>query len=139
MARRIAREIVIEIATGGFEDGNPEWGTAERLEGIATSFSVRHQTDTVDTSGIGEFNSRIRAAGSHRFTVSAEVMVSGTSYPLIDTNGVMVGHYARVGVKPISTATTYNIWEGVITNWELSTNKNERQTIKFEIEGPADI
>lgn len=139
MARRIARDAVVTIAYGGFDDGTPTWGTATAIQGVAESIEIEESVETVDVAGLGEFSARMRAAGGARRRITMSNFIPGAGFSHYQTGGMSpVGYYARVEVKPDSTLSTPYQYTGIIERWQWSANRNDRQVERIEIVGPID-
>lgn len=141
MARRRAIDFLAELRLGGPDDGTPEWGTQPiALTAILRDFSIESGGDVVDAAGLGDAYARLRFSGNAKFTVRGTLVVDANAYPLVDaTYGPLIGHYARIQVKPDSTASVPYTWDGIITRWELTVQRNDLQEIRFEIQGPIDV
>lgn len=143
MARRIARDAVIEIQLGGFDDGStPTWGTAQSLTGIARSVSVEQSSDTVNLAGIGDFTARIRASGPARQRLTIEGFNSTNSFGFYVQEGANsvspVGYRAQVRIKPHSSLAAPYTFTGIIREWRWNAQVGQEQVEHIEIEGPYD-
>lgn len=129
-----------ELRIGGPDDGAPDWSTQPLvLTTILRDFSVETGGDVVDAAGLGDAYARLRFSGNAKFTIRGTLVVDANEYLLVDANtGPLIGHYARIQVKPDSTAAAAYTWDGIITRWELTVQRNDLQEIRFEIQGPID-
>jgi len=140
MARRIARDAVVQIALGGFDDGSAiTWSADQTITGIARSVSIRESAPEVNLAGLGEIAGRMRMAGPATRTMTIEGFNPGNSfYFYVGGTTSPVGYRARVKVKPHSALTAAYEFDGVITRFEWSAQTGEPQVETIEIAGPLD-
>lgn len=141
MARRIARDCIVQIALGGFDDGSTvTWGTDTTITGHAQSVSIQQSGDTVNLAGLGETDARVRLGGPRRQTISIEGFVIANTFTFyVSGTTSPVGYRARVKIKPDSTLTTAYEYTGIIREWRWNTQTGDRQVEQIEIEGPLDV
>ena len=140
MARRIARDVSLQIALGGVDDGStPTWGTDVAIEGKAREISIDYNSDTVNLAGLSDSYARIRAAGSARFTIRISAFIPTTGYDFYVSGNPPLQHRARVKIKPSSTLEAPYEFAGVIRRWSHNTQAGEAQIEEIEIEGPLDV
>lgn len=138
MARRLAREAVVEIEFGGPDDGTPSWGTPITLQGKAREVTIRQTGDAVNLAGIGEAYARMRFGGNAQQTLTVEGFLTAYTFEYFQSGVSPIGYVARVSIKPHSTLTTGYVFTGVITDWQWSASAGERQIERFELTGPLD-
>lgn len=140
MARLIARDATVEIQFGGFDDGgNPTWGTATAIHGIAREVSVEQRANAINLAGLNDLLARMRFAGTASQTLRISLFIPTDGFWAFGAPPASpIGSRARVNIKPRSTLTTPFQFEGVVTRWQWSTQAGEAQVEEIEIEGPLD-
>lgn len=141
MARRIAREAVLEIAFGGFDDGSPDWDTPTSAIALLQRAEMQCNGETIDLAGASESPKRIRYAGGYGFTITLEGF-SDNNHPLFFTgsgnNTNPVGHYVRIRYKPIGALTNFITFDGIVREWNASFERYGEQRFRLVMEGPID-
>jgi len=140
MARRIARDAVVQIAILGADDGSSlPAGTNVDIEGKCRQISIDYEGQSVDLAGLGEVDSRMRFGGAAKFTIRLQSFLTTNDFEYYDTTRSYVGYRARVRIKPASALANFREYIGVITRWNWSAQAAQEQIEEIQIEGPLDV
>jgi len=140
MARRVARDAVVQIAILGQDDGSQlPAGTNVDIHGKCRQISIDYEGQSVDLSGLGEADSRMRFGGAAKFTLRLQSFLATNDFEFYDTARSYVGYRARVRIKPASALTAFREYIGVITRWSWSAQAAQEQIEEIQIEGPLDV
>lgn len=142
MARRLAREAVLEIAFGGPDDGSaPVWGASVSIVAQLRRFEIRANGEVIDVAGLSDANKRMRWAGGNEFTATLEGF-SATNTPLFYTGTAQdenpVGHRVRVRYKPIGALTVNHDFAGIVEEWNVQAERYGEQGFRIVVRGPLD-
>lgn len=117
--RLIGQDVAVQISltAAAHAGGTPTYGAPTVIKGIARRVSIDDELQTEDVSALGDTREKIRGKRG-RSTVEIEQLVydTGWQYNLAGT-GSKLGYAAKLEIKPLSTLTSFQVWQGLITRW----------------------